>query len=295
MKIGIATCEKLPDLYESDKALIPLFAERNIEAVPVIWNDPSVNWLQFDFVVIRTTWDYFQHQAAFTAWLNYLETNGIKLFNPVSVVRKNSHKFYLKELQEKGIEIIPTVFIDKTNRLDLSIVQTNNWEQAVLKPAVSAGSYMTRLFKAEEFKAVETEFKSIAENTDLLLQPFMPEINTFGELSLIFFNRKFSHSVLKVPQKGDFRVQWQYGGKYQAFSPDSSIIETAENIISHVKEEELLYARIDGVIKNDRFLLMEMELIEPDLYFDHHASAKKTFVDSVAELAFNKVFEKKTS
>ncbi|MEY4925600.1 MAG: Cycloserine biosynthesis protein DcsG, partial [Bacteroidota bacterium] len=169
------------------------------------------------------------------------------------------------------------------NLLDLSVIKKTTWEKAVLKPAISGGSYRTTLFDRENWPQIEADYLEFAQENDLLLQCFLPEILSAGEISLIYFNRKFSHAVVKTPKEGDFRIQSQFGGHYAIYNPDAELLQTAGKIIACF-EGELLYARIDGVLHDNQFLLMEVEQIEPDLYFYLHESAKNTFVEAILEL-----------
>ncbi len=228
-------------------------------------------------MIFRSVWDYFEMPKEFAAWLDLMESQNTKTLNPLSIIKRNQHKFYLQDLQSKGIDIIPTVFIPKNTGLDLSFLKENNWNSAVIKPAVSGGSYLTRLFVQAEIEEIEEEYASFALENDLLVQPFMPEIQDMGELSLLFFQGKYSHAILKKPKNGDFRVQSQFGGQYQVFEPDAVMLATAQHIIETFGGD-LLYARVDGILKNGKFLLMELELIEPDLYFDYHPDAKQNFL-----------------
>ncbi len=286
MKLAIATCQKQPDLFETERPLIALFHTHGISAEPVIWNNPAVEWQNYNGVLIRSVWDYHLHAAEFDSWLNMLEAKNIYTLNPVAAVRKNQNKLYLRQLEQSGIEIVPTVFIEKTNRLNLSAIENKGWQKMVIKPAVSANAYHTRLFEAKDLPAIEKEFSSMASECELLVQPFMPEVNEFGEISMLFFNRQYSHSVLKVPKPGDFRVQAEFGGLTTSFEADTKLIETGEKIISCIKGD-ILYARVDGIIKDGTFLLMELELIEPFLFFDYQKGSMEKFVRDAAGLFKN--------
>ena len=127
----------------------------------------------------------------------------------------------------------------------------------------------------------EEGFNTLISENDWLIQPFVPEIKD-GELSLIFFNGKYSHGVIKKPREGDFRVQKQYGGLYQSFDPDAELLQVADSIIQQIRQP-LLFARVDGVMINDKFHLMELELIEPDLYLEFGTDIKKRFVACVVD------------
>jgi glutathione synthase/RimK-type ligase-like ATP-grasp enzyme len=283
MKIALLTCEKFPDLYQTDQFLIPELAKHSITARAVIWDDKTINWNDFDYLVFRNTWDYYEKEPQFNAWLDYIQETKIRTLNAIEIIQRNKHKFYLKELQEKGINILPTVFIDKTPILNLSETIPQNWKKAVIKPAYSAGSYLTKVFEASELDAVSVQYQPIAAEKELLLQEFMPQIVSEGETSFIFFNKKFSHCVNKKPADGDFRVQIQYGGNYSALQPSPDLISQAQAIVNTF-DEKLLYARVDGIIIDNQLHLMEVECIEPDLYFNQSEGSQQRFVNAILDL-----------
>ena len=283
MKIAILTCEKLPDLNPEDQNIIVELAKYNIEAKAVIWDDKTVNWTDFDYLIFRNTWDYFEKETEFKIWLDQIEKLGIKTLNPIVIIQQNIHKFYLRDLQKLGVTILPTVFIDKTNHLNLTELIPSHWKRAVIKPAFSAGSYLTEVFNVSEIQGINEKYKSIATEKELLLQEFMPEIQTIGETSFIFFNKKFSHAVNKKPIDGDFRVQSLFGGQYTLVQPNTTLIEKAQKIVN-IFPDHLLYARVDGIIINSELHLMEIECIEPDLYFNLSENAMERFVNAIVEL-----------
>ena len=283
MKIALLTCEKLPELTAADQLLIPELAKHNVVAKPVIWSDKTINWSDYEYLIFRNTWDYFEKEIEFNLWLDQIEKLGIKTLNPIGIIKQNKHKFYLRELEKQGISILPTVFIDKTNSLNLAELIPSHWKKAVIKPAFSAGSYLTEVFKVSNVQKINDDYKNLAENKELLLQEFMPEIQIAGETSFIFFNKKFSHAVNKKPVEGDFRVQVQFGGKYTLVQPRQELIEKAQKIVNTFPEN-LLYARVDGIIIGTELYLMEIECIEPDLYFDIADGAMERFVASIVEL-----------
>jgi glutathione synthase/RimK-type ligase-like ATP-grasp enzyme len=283
MKIAILTCEKLPDLNPEDQKIIPALAQHNIQATAAIWSDKTINWSEFDYLVFRNTWDYFEKESEFKIWLNQIAQLEIKTLNPIVTIKQNIHKFYLREMEQQGITILPTVFIDKTDALNLAELIPEHWKKAVIKPAFSAGSYLTEVFEVSEIQAINEKYKSIAAEKELLLQEFMPEIQTLGETSFIFFNKKFSHAVNKKPVDGDFRVQSLFGGKYTLVHPSQEMIQKAQKIVDTF-QEDLLYARVDGILIDDELYLMEIECIEPDLYFNLSENAMERFVAEIVEL-----------
>ncbi|MFV8389680.1 ATP-grasp domain-containing protein [Flavobacterium sp. LB1P71] len=283
MRIAILTCEKLPDLTPEDQKIIPALAKHNMQAKAVIWSDKTINWNDFDYLIFRNTWDYFEKETEFNLWLSQIEKSGIKTLNPIEVIKQNIHKFYLREMEKQGIKILPTVFIDKTDNLNLAERIPPHWKKAVIKPAFSAGSYLTEVFELSDIPKINEQYKTIASEKELLLQEFMPQIQTLGETSFIFFNKKFSHCVNKKPVEGDFRVQSQFGGKYHLVQPSQELIKKAQKIV-HTFQDNLLYARVDGIVIDDDLYLMEMECIEPDLYFNLSDYSLDRFVAAIVEL-----------
>ncbi len=282
MKLGILTCEKLPNLLDSDQKLILLFEVHHFDVKAVIWDDLSVNWSSFDYLIFRNTWDYYEKETAFNKWLEKIEQLKIPTFNSIATIQKNKHKFYLKELQSKGVLILPTVFLEKNSLISLAEIIPQQWQKVVIKPAFSAGSYLTKLVDRNDLNEIENEFAEHFKTKDFLIQEFQPEIKLVGETSFIFFNGKFSHCVNKKPIENDFRVQFQYGGKYKLIEPSANLIQQAKNIIAHFPEK-LLYARVDGIIIRNQLHLMEIELIEPDLYFDLAEGSRERFVNAFVE------------
>lgn len=283
MNIGILTCEKLPELIASDQQIIPELAQHGIKAKAIIWDDPTINWTEFDYLIFRSTWDYFEKETEFNHWLEKIEKLGVKTLNPIAIIKQNKHKFYLRNLEKEGVCILPTLFIDKTNNLNLAALIPTHWKKAVIKPAFSAGSYQTEVFEVTNIEKINRDYQNIASEKEILLQEFMPEIQTLGETSFIFFNKQFSHAVNKKPVDGDFRIQVQFGGKYSLVQPNAELIKKAQKIVNTFPEK-LLYARVDGIAIENELHLMEVECIEPDLYFNLAEGSLTRYVNAIIEL-----------
>ena len=283
MKIGLVTCEKLPLLSRDDQKLIPLFTEKGIKSVPVVWNDPQVNWNQFDHLIIRSVWDYHLNPEGFLDWLGHLEKLNVKTLNPISVLRNNHNKFYLQDLEMKGVRIVPTLFFGQNKKVDLSTASNLGWKKVVLKPAISASAHLTNLVDLNQDRNRLDSILQGYSDRDLLVQKYMPEIQETGELSIIFLNRRFSHAVIKKSAVGEFRIQSEFGGVVHPFSPESNVLETAQFILS-LFDVDLLYARVDGILKEGVFVLMEIELIEPDLFLGFSDQATEKFVSSATSM-----------
>jgi glutathione synthase/RimK-type ligase-like ATP-grasp enzyme len=273
-KIAVATYDKLPDLTFNDQLLIPIFRENGYTVSPEIWDNSEVDWSSFDIVLIRSTWDYYLKPVKFKNWISQFINSKTRLINSAEMVLKNSHKFYLKELAEKGVNIIPTVFSSEKIELE----KLKMWEKIVIKPAVSAGSHETEIFEVNMLTQEVLDNKT--RTGDWLVQPFLEEIKDAGEISMLFFGGNFSHAIQKVPKSGDFRVQKQFGAQYLKFEPSTTLLSIAKNIVE-IAGKESVYARIDGVMTQNGFLLMEVEMIEPDLFFEHTLDGPNRFVEAV--------------
>ncbi|HLO45810.1 MAG TPA: hypothetical protein VK175_15835 [Leadbetterella sp.] len=273
-KLAIATYDKLPNLTENDRLLVPLFEEKGFDVHVKIWDDEEVNWHAYDLVLIRSTWDYYLKPEAFKTWVTQFISSKTKLINAPEVVLHNSHKFYLKELSERGLNIIPTLF--SSEKITLETIKP--WAKVVIKPAVSAGSHETEVFETSNLNQEKIDGK--IGHGDWLIQPFLEEIQEAGEISMLFFGGNFSHAIQKVPKSGDFRVQKQFGAQYLKYEPSDDLIFIAKNIVE-ITGKKSIYARIDGVMTPNGFLLMEVEMIEPDLFFEYAPEGPNRFVEAV--------------
>ncbi|MDX1477868.1 MAG: hypothetical protein R3301_09165 [Saprospiraceae bacterium] len=279
-RIALATCAIIPDLIPSERQLIPLLASRGITAIPVVWSDNSVDWKMFDLIVIRSIWDYHLRYPAFLRWLDLLEHSGIRVLNPVPTLRTNSHKSYLDDLRHGGVTVIRTVYFSSDERPDLArMMAANQWRQAVIKPCVAASAHLTFVLP-EHIAEAQAALASGMYHNGGMLQPFVDQVQDPGEWSLVFFNGTYSHAVLKTAASGEFRVQHEYGGHVRASDPPASIIDQAADVMAALPAP-LLYARIDGVEHDGLLILMEAELIEPDLFLLTQ-SLREVFADAIA-------------
>ena len=279
-KIGLITCDEFANLYDDDRCLVQPFAKAGIELVPVVWDVPT-DWNQFDLLIFRSAWDYHKKTAAFKNWLDRLKTIQTPIYNPIAVIEQNYNKYYLQDLQAKGFPVIPTLFFDDVRTLSLSqILKEKGWEKAVIKPVISMSAYHTYRFDKTNYHDLQKNLVNYYEQTSVMVQKFAPEITTEGEWSIIFFDKKYCISALKKPKKGDFRVQSELGGTITYPEPPAPIIEAAKAILDSYKED-MLYARMDGIIHQGHFQLMEAELIDPELYFRSGEKVQNAFLEAV--------------
>lgn len=285
MVLAFVTCEKLPHLTDDDRNLALFLEEKGWSVEPVIWDDPAIHWQGFDLIVLRSMWDYFEKPVAFDTWLDSLEKMNCKVLNPVSVVRWNQNKRYFDDYVSSGANLPAYVIVPEKSNISLTqILNTQGWKKAVVKPLISGGAYHTWIITADTVESDESRFDALCNTRDMIVQIFVDEIITRGEVSLIFLNKKFSHAILKKVAPGDFRVQPQYGGTTEAYHPSSELLHQAQSWLDAITEP-LLYARVDGVLSdNGTFLLMELELIEPNLSFFMNDQSMMRFYEGAVEI-----------
>lgn len=197
------------------------------------------------------------------------------------VVAWNLDKHYLKELSEEGLPVPPTLWLEQTCQADLeAILEEQGWSKAVVKPTVSATAYQTWITTPEQARLDQARFKEMLKRASVMVQQFVPEVQTHGEWSFIFFGGDYSHAVLKRARQGEFRVQDEYGGYLDSASPSDALIEEASKVVDLI-EHELLFARVDGIERDNKLYLMELELIEPFLFLAHDPLAVERFGEAI--------------
>ncbi|MBS1506672.1 MAG: hypothetical protein JSS79_08505 [Bacteroidetes bacterium] len=281
-KIAFVTCSVKPDFAPNDLPVVELLKAEGASVRAMPWDLPSDEWSSFDLVVIRSCWNYHLHTELFHRWLDRMEQENINIFNSIKTVRGNLHKEYLKELEERGAMLPESIWLEKGTSLNLSLLlQQTTWEAAVIKPSISAGAFNTFLVNNVNANDLQKKFDEVLNSSDMIVQEFIPEVVTDGEWSLIFFDKKFSHAIVKKPATKDFRVQHEHGGSSALAEPPLAALQESEKILSMI-DEPLLYARVDGVIAEGQFLLMELELIEPSLFLEKSETAARAFANAMA-------------
>jgi len=282
-RLAFATSADYPTIQPDDAGLTASLERLGIQPIVCVWNDPDVDWSTFDAVLIRTIWDYFKYHAAFMHWLDRLDQLGIPTINDSHLLRWNSDKRYLLELAERGIDTIPTRLASAHELGD--VLAAMPAQQVVIKPAISGSAWHTlRGTVGDEIFAQAVT--RLPREYDYLVQPFVPEIVSDGEWSLLYFAGEFSHAVIKRPAIGDYRVQGEYGGSSEPALPNAATLAAAERALAAVAaigHGGHVYVRVDGVICAGRFLIMELELIEPFLHLGIQPGAAECLARHVAE------------
>lgn len=251
-----------------DDYLIDYLQGKGMKLEKAIWNNPNVDWEKYDLAIIKSPWDYFNLIDDFYQWLANLEAKNVKVLNPIATLKWNADKHYLQDIENAGLNIAKCSFLDKGHVVDLNhCFQELNTEKLIVKPAVSGGSKNTFKVTSENVEKVNLLLNELLLEESFILQPFIKEIEEEGEWSFLFFGGKFSHALLKKAKTGDFRVQHVFGGTIHPQEPREALIATAQRYVDQFAKN-CLYARVDGVMVNGEFLLMELELIEPYLFLD---------------------------
>jgi hypothetical protein len=281
-RIALATSSKHPSLPPDDRLLLDPLSGYDIHAQPAVWDEPSYDWSSCSAVVIRSCWDYHLHPEKFLGWIKQLESANVPIFNAASLLRWNANKSYLRDLDTRGVPIVPTFWVEGSDTLPLQeVLRKLGWQKAVVKPRISATAYRTQVVSAHDAATGQPLFDELRRGPGVMLQKFMDAITTEGEWSLIFFAGAFSHAILKRPKPGDFRVQNDFGGTSRVADPPLHVLASATRAVQAV--DPTVYARVDGIVEAGQFRLMELELIEPMLFLADHPEASARFAGAIAQ------------
>ena len=277
MALTVALVTMSPPPRDEDHALLGAALDRlGLESVDVAWTD-EFDFSQVDVAVLRSPWNYHLQRDAFVAWAKRVP----RLLNPAPVVEWNSDKHYLRDLEAKGAPVIPVAYVGKANRLPLSeLLDARGWDEAVVKPCISAGAHQTLRFRRQAPQEAEKVLSAILERGEAMVQPYLSSVETTRERSLVYLDGVFSHAVRREPVLST----GQYGGTLAAAAEDERWV--AENVLRSLPDAPLLYARVD-LARDARggLCLMELELIEPHLYLKQHPSSADALADAIARRA----------
>ena len=271
----------LSNILADDRLLQEALARRGLTSLRADWADPAINWSCFRCAVFRTTWDYSERLPEFSAWLARVEGE-TRLCNRVETVRWNLDKHYLRDLAGRGVPVVPSRFLERgsTRTLDDLLAETG-WDDAVVKPCVSGGARHT--YKVNRRTAAECQplIERLLASEAMIVQPFQEDIVRTGEDTLMVFGGRYSHAVRKVAKPGDFRVQDDHGGTVREYQPTGEQVALAEQAAATCHPVPV-YGRVDMVRDNDgRLAVMELELIEPELWLRLHPPAAERFAEGL--------------
>lgn len=288
--IALATYSQLPELAPDEQPLLEALRVLGIDAVPAVWNDHTVAWDKFDAVVARSCWDYTVHYADFLRWIDRVTSLGVAMWNAPATLRWNSSKTYLHDLTIGGVRTVPTFWLlpddaRASNASLATILSDTGWNDAVVKPIVSNSARETWRLSLEDARvnasAHDERLRRLVAQHGVMVQPFVPEIQSGGEWSILFFAGAFSHAVVKRAAPGDFRVQREFGGTHEPVTPTSTVLRQAEVALGSAPGESV-YARVDGVVVGGNLVVTELELLEPSLFLDAHPEAPSRLAAAIA-------------
>ncbi|WP_250445856.1 hypothetical protein [Actinotalea sp. C106] len=300
-RIALATCSALPDLGTGDVPLLDALRSRGATAEPAVWDDASIDWASYDLVVIRSTWDYAQRREEFLDWVARVEAV-TRLANPISVVRWNTDKHYLRELEQAGVGVVPTMWLEPERNLTSRALHTRFPADGdfVIKPAVSAGSRDTGRYTAINANsrglAIQHARRLLREDRTVMVQRYLTSVDTHGERAHVFVAGEYSHSVVKeamldgpdVGVEGVYKEETMRSGSASEseIAVARTIIDTAARLLSVEADvadaSTFLYARVD-VVSDDEGepVLMELELVEPSMFLELAEGALDRFADAI--------------
>jgi limonene-1,2-epoxide hydrolase len=280
MRVAIASCKQIPEPDPDESLLLQALEGAGIDAQVLAWDDEAAPFVGQDLVVLRSTWNYFERVDDFVAWVARTAKTTLVL-NPPEIVAWNARKTYLSELEKRGIDIVPTEFVlHRAARSVADILREREWDEVVIKPVVSAGSFRTERFSKASLAEAQVFLDGLVADRDAMVQRWMPSVETYGERSLVWIDGEVTHAIRKTPR---------FAGGAEQVSGDIAIADDerafAERALAPFAAE-LLYARVDMVRDGAGTLrLMELELIEPSLFFQQSRAALTRFVSALARRA----------
>lgn len=301
--IALATRADLPSWEIDDRFLHAALERRGVAFERPVWSDPNVDWSRYAAVVIRTTWDYQDRIDEFLSWAARVAAC-TRLINPLPVIRWNTHKSYLRELEREGVPLAPSLWLARDETVELApLLRERGWTRAFIKPLLGATARETLRFRVDRPDELALAQRHVDRlvldaHEDLVVQPYLDAVEREGELSGLFFAGRLSHGVRKVPVPGDYRVQDDFGAHDEPWTLDAGALALAERTfaaLARVLERlgvagPLLYARLDMLRLDDgELVLNELELVEPSLFLRHDPAAGERLAGALLECALDPV------
>lgn len=275
LDVYVATCDPLPEPDPDEAPLRQALAAAGVRAAWAPWTDPDVRWERARMMIPRATWDYYRDRDAFVAWVERVRAGGTRVENPPSVLSWSTDKHYLADLRAAGVPVVDTVFVPRgSTRTLASVCDEHGWERVVVKPRVSAASFET--FAMRRTRLDEETWARVVADRDMMVQPFVEAVAAEGERSVVVIDGEITHAVRKRPRfAGDDEC---VDGPWEVEDDEREVVQAALDVVG----EPLLYARVDLARDGDRRpLVMELELVEPSLFFDLGVGALSRFVAGI--------------
>lgn len=277
-------------LDEDMPALIAAFEQLGASVSTPSWDDPTVDWARFDVALLRSTWDYVDRIDEFLAWVERC-ARYTRLLNPPDVVRWNTDKHYLVDLDRAGVPVVPTRFVEPADDAGvaleaflagapdgLSVGVRNPFDEFVVKPSIGAGSRDAARYRRQDMVRARQHLARLGQSgRSAMLQPYLPHVDDHGETAVIHFGGRYSHAIRKGPllRLGDGLVEGLFAPEQiEAREPGTTECRVAEAAIRAIPFEPPVYARIDLIRDSGGApVVLELELTEPSLFFAHAPGA----------------------
>ncbi|WP_395375173.1 RimK family alpha-L-glutamate ligase [Marinicella sp. W31] len=257
--------------------------QAGLKTAVVSWSNPDFDWRSTQAILFKSTWDYFHRFDEFSAWLEQVKHH-TKAINPIEIIEWNLNKKYLIDLHNKGIRIVDSLVIEQGQQTALEpYFEQFNVSELIVKPLVSGAARHTYKVNASNLTEVQKNFDQLIQAEGFLIQPFQQNVITQGEISLMIMGGEFTHAIQKIAKPGDFRVQDDFGGTVHPYFANAEEIKFAEQAVAAC-DPMPLYARVDVIRDNNNQLaLMELELIEPEVFFRFNQAATFKLADAVVD------------
>lgn len=271
----LATDAEHAELWEDELPLADAIRGRGLSVETAVWDDERVDWTSARLVVVRYVFDYIRKRDEFCAWASRLAN----VHNPARLIRWNSHKAYLRELGAAGIPIVPTVWIDAGSTASLAeVLEDRAWTDVIVKPAIDNGARGALRVTTGDLAAGQGHLDGLLAARDVMIQPYVAATEGPGEHKLIHIDGRYSHTILETPRLGgvEFSIE-----RIPAIEPDPEELALARRVLDLIPESPLLYARVDVVMDDGVARLMELEVIEPVLFFTKAPGSAKRMAAAI--------------
>ncbi|MEM7206939.1 MAG: hypothetical protein AAF434_03865 [Pseudomonadota bacterium] len=264
--IVIATCDDWPEINPGLLLIVEALEAKGKEVRCLPWQSSNLElFCAAELVLPLCAWDYAKSPAAFISWISAIRNGGGRLINSPDILLGNLNKRYLIDLYEAGFNVIPSHYVGVPSLSQILAIQdTEGWTDSVVKPVYGQSGYQVELLS----RIMERDESTFDCDSALLVQPFIQEIKSRGELSVYFIAGEFSHAVCRKPARGEWRANTRFNASVTQVAVDQNLIEQAAKFLEFVTKVPL-YVRVDGIVKRGSFVLSELEMVEPALFFDH--------------------------
>lgn len=278
-KLAFLSMDDLQDFFVYDELLLAPFAAQGYEVDTISWHQPDVDYSIYEAVIVRSPWDYQQYETEFVSCLKRIERQ-TRLINSLPLMLWNFNKQYLKDLEAAGVPVLPTRWLSRFEQSAITGAFSEfACDELVIKPCVSANADDTFRLTPERLATNIGELATCFAGRECMVQPFVSSVTEQGEVSLFYFAGELSHAILKQPKAGDFRVQEEHGGSLQAITPEPAMLTNALAALNAMPDD-YLYARVDLLWFAGEWRIIELELIEPSLYFNLDEQSPQRFVNA---------------